>query len=142
MIATQASMKDAEGITTVLLISGTAGAADTALGPPPTGEIWEILAAWGIHDSAAGKACAWLQSDGVTTDQAQGAKTMTSLLPLSVYSNDANVSVLGTGDWKQPIRLTHTNSLIYRVSAIGGGEHGFIKTTIRKFRGVEAWGNL
>jgi hypothetical protein len=142
MIATQASIKDAEGITTVIQIDGTAATDDTDLGPPPTGEVWEILAAWGLHDNAVAKACAWTLSDGVTADMAEGAKSMAALLPLSVYSNDANVSVLGQGDWKQPIRLNAACYLTYRAVGMEAGKKGYIKAIIRKFRGIESWSNV
>jgi hypothetical protein len=142
MIATQASLKDAEGKTCQVLITGTAATDDTDLGPPPTGEIWEILAAWGVHDNAAAKATAWLLSDGVTNDMAQGAKSMAALLPLSVYTNDANVSVLGQGDWKQPLRLNASCYLTYRAVGMEAGKMGYIKATIRKFTGIESWSNV
>ena len=141
MIATQADLSDATGRIAVVQVDGTAAASDIDLGPPAEGEIWEVLAAWGIHDDTGNaRTCAWLFSDGVTNDLAAGGKSMVDLLPLSLYSVDGNVNVLGH-DWSKPLRLNKATYLTYRVVAIGAGKKGYIKAIIRKYRGVEAWSN-
>lgn len=141
MIATQAHFQESGAILDVVQIDGAAATADVDLGPATEGELWEVLAAWGLHDDTGqSRTCAWLFSDGVTNDLAAGAKSMVDLLPVSLYSVDANVNVLGH-NWPRPIVLNSVTYLTFRVVSIGAGKKAYIKAIIRKYRGIEVFSN-
>jgi hypothetical protein len=125
------------GVPDVIVLNGTVDALSVDL-TPPSGEIWVILAAVGLHDDTASVTCRWSVIDGTDTFyQAASALGADTRIPLyAILANSA--SNPGTG-WLAPLTVNEKVHARLSTAAIGSGKKLIIQAVVLKYRGFGTW---